>query len=85
MDDRDREVGGLRCGEVLERLSAYVDGELDDGAVRLVDAHLRGCDRCERFGGRFAHVVAALRKELAGAEELSREVETRLKERLQAV
>jgi len=63
----EREVGGLTCGEVLARLGDYVDGELVADEVARVDAHLRECTVCERFGGRYAHVVHAARDRL-GAE-----------------
>ena len=85
MDELNRTVAGLRCRDVLEHLSAYVDGELDPSVVRSVNAHLAGWDRCERFGGRFAGIVAALRGELAVAEGLSAGVEARLRERVRAL
>lgn len=61
MPDLDREVGGLTCRDVLARLSAFVDGELPAVELERVQTHLRGCDNCERFGGEFGAVVAALR------------------------
>lgn len=85
MDELDREIAGMRCRDVLERLSDYVDGDLTQEEIRRVDAHLLGCDRCERFGGRFAEVVAGLRRELARAEALDAEVEARLRDRLESV
>lgn len=78
----DREVAGIRCREVLERLSAYLDGELPRREVERVEAHLRGCDRCARFGGAFGDVVAGLRRRLGPAEPLSEEVAARLRDRL---
>lgn len=83
MGDLDREVAGLRCRDVLEHLSDYVDGELPPHLRHQVDGHLRGCDRCERFGGRFAEVVGTLRRDLSAAEALTTEVEARLLNRLQ--
>lgn len=61
----DREVAGIRCGEVLALLPAFLDGELEDGTRTMVQAHLAGCDWCERFGGSYAGVVQALRRESA--------------------
>jgi hypothetical protein len=58
---------------------------LDAAVVRDVNAHLSGCDRCERFGGRFAGVVAALRVELGVADGLPAEVEGRLRDRVRAL
>ncbi|MCB9635347.1 MAG: sigma-70 family RNA polymerase sigma factor [Sandaracinus sp.] len=60
----EREVGGLTCGAVLTRLGDYVDGDLPAPDVERVDAHLRGCTVCERFGGRYARVVHAARERL---------------------
>jgi anti-sigma factor RsiW len=58
----ERVVAGLRCTEVLARLSDYVDGELAPDELTRVKAHVAGCDVCERFGGRFAAVVRGLRE-----------------------
>jgi anti-sigma factor RsiW len=62
---RDREVAGIRCFEVLERLSDYLDDELPPSERARVDAHLAGCDWCERFGGAMGRTVGALRSGLA--------------------
>lgn len=61
----EREVAGLRCSAVLERLSDFLDGELTESERRAVVAHLAGCDTCARFGGQMAEAVAALRATLA--------------------
>lgn len=58
----DHLVGGLRCSEVLARLSDYVDGELPAAERAAVEAHLRGCDACTRFGGDFGATLEALRR-----------------------
>ncbi|MEZ4415621.1 MAG: zf-HC2 domain-containing protein [Gemmatimonadota bacterium] len=60
----DREVAGLSCRDVLDGLSEYLDGALEPGERARVEAHLRGCDHCERFGGRVAAVIATLRRSL---------------------
>lgn len=78
----ERLVGGLLCGEVLARLSEYVDGELAPDQKERVDAHLRGCDVCERFGGEFAAKVAALRRQLREAAPVDDAVAERLRRRL---
>lgn len=74
----NRQVGGLFCFEVLERLSDYVDGELPPEAKAQVDAHLAGCDACTKFGGEFGAVVAALRKSLRHDDEPSADALARL-------
>ena len=58
----EREVAGMRCGEVLAELSDYLDGELAPPRRAQVEAHLQGCDACERFGTDFATAVHALRR-----------------------
>lgn len=78
----EREVAGIRCREVLEGLSAYLDGELPPSERTRVDAHLRACDRCQRFGGMVGAVVAALRRELADPPPLEADVAARLRARL---
>jgi anti-sigma factor RsiW len=60
----ERVVGGLSCGQVLDRLSDYLDGELDADARGAVEEHLRGCDGCARFGGELRATVRALRDHL---------------------
>jgi anti-sigma factor RsiW len=61
----DREVGGIRCMQVLDALPAYLEDGLDQVARERVERHLAGCDWCERFGGRYAAAIALLRRELA--------------------
>jgi anti-sigma factor RsiW len=56
-----RKVGGLRCDQVLEALDRYVDDQLTEVEQVMVQAHVRGCDNCRRFGGAYARVVVALR------------------------
>lgn len=77
----EKSVGGLRCFEVLERLSDYLDEELAAGERAKVEAHLAGCDECTRFGGELGAVVAALRQKL-GAPEVPEAAARRLDEAL---
>ncbi|MEM9116240.1 MAG: zf-HC2 domain-containing protein [Myxococcota bacterium] len=55
-----REVGGIRCDQVLERLSDYVDGSIDEADRKRIEAHLQGCLECERFGRGFGAMVLEL-------------------------
>ena len=78
----DREVAGIWCHEVLEHLSDYVDGALDDDVVDRIEDHLRGCDWCETFGREFSATIRALREKLRRADALDDDVAQRLMERL---
>lgn len=60
----ERVVGGLSCGQALDRLSDYLDDELAPDARLAVEDHLRGCDGCARFGGELRATVVALRDHL---------------------
>lgn len=81
MPDLDRMVGGLRCREVLAMLADYVEGEMEPKVVGKVEAHLRGCDHCEKFGGEYGSLVHALRERLE-APAPGPEVQRRLRSRM---
>ena len=66
----EREVAGLRCGAVLAGLEDYLDGALTADVRAPIEAHLRGCDVCDRFGGRYADVVRGLRATLGAPPPL---------------
>ena len=76
----ERALAGLRCSEVLARLSEYIDGELPAPEVKRIESHLLGCPNCERFGKNFGSMVVSLRR--AGDETQS--VEPGLVARLMA-
>jgi anti-sigma factor RsiW len=83
MSELDFTAAGITCRQVLTVLSDYLEGELEASEVSQIEAHLRECDRCERFGGAFAGVVAALRKELSSPAALEPAVADRLQKRLE--
>ena len=78
----DRLIAGIRCRQVLAELSEYMDGNLADDRVQQIQTHVKACDWCERFGGRFSAVIAALRQELSTADPVPEPVRERLRERL---
>jgi anti-sigma factor RsiW len=80
--ESERLVAGLRCGEVLADLSEYVDDGLPVERRQQIEAHLRGCDYCERFGREFSGAVKALRTSLGEATPVDPGVSARLTERL---
>jgi len=78
----EHDVAGLKCGDVLAALSDFLDGDLDPAKQRQIAEHLRGCDWCEKFGGRFSEVIGSIRRELADPAPLKPEVAARLRDRL---
>lgn len=72
----ERDVAGVRCSQVLDRLSALLDGDLTDAEAARMRAHVADCDVCARFGADFGAVVAALRA--GGDEPVPAEVAARL-------
>lgn len=77
----EREVAGLRCSAVLAGLTEYLEGGLDAETRGRVEAHVKGCDLCERFGGAFGEALAAIRRS-AAEDEPAPEVLARLEARL---
>jgi anti-sigma factor RsiW len=80
----EREVAGLRCGEVLADLSEYLDGDLPSERRAQLEAHLRGCDVCERFGGSFSSAIQALRRGERSDPAESSAIFERLRQRLES-
>ena len=76
----EQQLAGLWCSEVLSGLTEYLEGGLDAETRRKVIAHVKGCDRCERFGGAFGASIQAIRK--SASEQPSGEILERLQSRL---
>ena len=41
--------GGISCREVVELVTAYLDGALSARDVERMEAHLRGCPYCTEY------------------------------------
>lgn len=78
----ERVLAGVACGRVLSSLAAYLDGTLPADERAVVEAHVRECDRCARFGGVYAAVAGRVRR-ITSDGPVSPEVLQRLKERLE--
>lgn len=74
----EKVIAGLSCGDVLERLSDYLDQELAPAEQARVEEHLRGCEGCARFGGQFRTTIRALKEHLARDEKVPPRVKQRL-------
>ena len=81
----ERTVAGLRCSEVLARLSDYIDGELEADDVNQIEEHLLGCPNCERFGRNFGSMVVALRRAPDAPDSVDSELVSRLLTQLDAL
>jgi anti-sigma factor RsiW len=66
----------LNCRELVELVTAYLEGELSSGERRRFDAHLSGCDGCTMYVEQMRRTI-----ELAGTlrmDDVSREAEEAL-------
>ena len=84
MPDLDRVIAGLRCRDLLSLLPDYVDGALGAKEGGRVDAHLRGCVHCEKFGGEYGALVGEL-KSRPNAPTVDSDVRARLANRMEVV
>jgi anti-sigma factor RsiW len=41
--------GGISCREVVELVTAYLDGALDQEVVQRMEAHLKLCEPCVEY------------------------------------
>ncbi|WP_374158042.1 anti-sigma factor [Mycobacterium sp. G7A2] len=65
-DDHD-----LACAELVELVTAYLDGSLDAETRARFDTHLLDCEGCENYLQQFRTTVATLnRVDRIGSEEL---------------
>ena len=52
----------IRCIEVVELVSAYLDRELAEREVLRVEAHLRSCEGCTAYVEQMRATILALRR-----------------------
>lgn len=66
----------LTCQEIVELVTAYLDGDLDDETTRSFEDHLAVCPGCETYVEQFRVTIA----ELGGVpvSTLSAEAQARL-------
>ena len=55
-----RKPGGLSCGQVMEVLQSYLDGEIDAKTASKVSAHLDECVDCDLEAGVYDRIRSSL-------------------------
>jgi anti-sigma factor RsiW len=53
-------ISPISCREVVELVTAYLDGALDSRTARRVDAHLAVCEACEVYVEQIRATVTGL-------------------------
>lgn len=61
LDEALRQAPGLTCGEVLEFLSATLDGEANQADQAMVQRHLAGCEACSLQSRMWAPLESQIR------------------------
>ena len=69
-------TGAMDCNELVELVTAYLDGALDPDTRARFDLHLTECDGCENYLQQFRETVRAVGK--IGNDELDPAFRTRL-------
>lgn len=76
--------GKLSCREILERLSEYIDEELDPGICDEIESHMDGCSPCVAFMNTLKKTVKLYNtagKEVIIPEEVSRDLHSFLRKK----
>jgi anti-sigma factor RsiW len=55
-------TGPMDCNELVELVTAYLDGALDADTRARFDAHLLDCDGCENYLQQFRETVRTVGK-----------------------
>lgn len=68
-----------KCIELFDKLSAYIDNELDINDCRSIEQHLSNCDACQSCLGTLKRTIALCRKSSTDAP-MPENVSQRLKD-----
>lgn len=82
MRPSEREVAGLTCSAVMAALSEFVDGGLSQEVRTQIEAHVAECNWCQQFGENFAHLLEAMRRQMAAPKPVPDDVLDRLRDAL---
>ena len=55
-------TGPMDCNELVELVTAYLDGSLDQGTRARFDTHLLDCDGCENYLQQFRETIRTVGK-----------------------
>jgi anti-sigma factor RsiW len=69
-------TGPMDCNELVELVTAYLDGALDGDTRSRFDAHLAMCDGCENYIQQFEATMRTVGK--VGDEQLDPQFRDRL-------
>ena len=81
MTDPSQPERDLRCVELVDCLTAYLDGAVDEAQQRRIDTHLAGCAGCSAALDQFRTAIS-LSGRLTAADVAS--LEPLLRDRLEA-
>jgi anti-sigma factor RsiW len=56
VNDQARTDDELRCIELVDEISAYIDAEVDDAKRSRIERHLEGCNGCQAAVDQFRTV-----------------------------
>ena len=68
------------CKKNFERISEYLDGELDPNACRQIEQHLRDCPTCRNCFEALKKTIVLCRK--SAQEEVPEDIRKRLRSKL---
>ena len=71
-------LSAMDCNELVERVTAYLDGSLDPDTRARFDLHLTACDGCANYLQQFRETIRTVGK--IGSDELDPAFRTRLLE-----
>jgi anti-sigma factor RsiW len=69
-------TGAMDCNELVELVTAYLDGSLDPDTRARFDLHLLECDGCENYLQQFRQTIGTVAR--IGDDELDPALRSRL-------
>ena len=76
MSAKQKELREMKCKELVELITEYLEGELGDADQARFERHIAGCDACTAYLDQMRETIAALGR--IPPEALSPEAEREL-------